>query len=416
MRILWLCSTPTPEIAKSAGIKSAVNVSWIVNTLKELKGNVNMCVSFPVNTQNMIEGVVDGVEYFGYPQKNQDPTIYNKETEQYLEEVVIKFNPEVIHIWGTEYPYTLAMINACEKLGLIDKTIISIQGLCSVIARHYYAALPNKIIKRYTIRDLIKRESIKKQKQIFEKRGSFEIEALKKAKHVIGRTDWDKACVTQINPDVNYHFCNETLRDSFYNNKWEYDNCEKHSVFVSQGYYPIKGLHFMIEALAILKQTYPDVKLYVGGLDLVNRGWKTASYGKYIKDLIKKYGLSENIQFTGMLNEQKMCEQYLKANVFVSPSSIENSPNSVGEAMLLGMPVVSSDVGGVKNLLTHGEEGYIYPYDEPYMLAYYIKNIFKSEEIAKKTGEKAKKKAEEIYSRKKNLADILNIYDSIKNN
>ena len=172
----------------------------------------------------------------------------------------------------------------------------------------------------------------------------------------------------------------------------------------------------MIEALAILKQTYPDVKLYVGGLDLVNRGWKTASYGKYIKDLIKKYGLSENIQFTGMLNEQKMCEQYLKANVFVSPSSIENSPNSVGEAMLLGMPVVSSDVGGVKNLLTHGEEGYIYPYDEPYMLAYYIKNIFKSEEIAKKTGEKAKKKAEEIYSRKKNLADILNIYDSIKNN
>ena len=68
-----------------------------------------------------------------------------------------------------------------------------------------------------------------------------------------------------------------------------------------------------------------------------------------------------------------MKERFLKSNVFVSPSTIENSPNSLGEAMLLGIPCISSDVGGVKNLLKHEEEGYVYQTDAPYMLAYYVK-------------------------------------------
>ena len=397
MKILWLCSTPTPEIAREIGVKSAINVSWIVKTLEVLKNttDVEVAVCFPIQGEIDINGIADNVEYFGFPQDKPDPTVYNNKTENNFEEIIKSFEPDLIHIWGTEYPHTLAMVNACEKLNLLDKTVISIQGLCSVIAKHYYANLPQKIINRYTLR------------------GAFEVEAIKKVKHVIGRTDWDKACTTQINPDVKYHFCNETLRDSFYNNKWEYEKCEKYSIFVSQGYYPIKGLHFMIEALAILKQTYPDVKLYVGGLDLVHRGWKVSSYGKYIQELIEKYDLGNNIQFTGTLCEDKMCEQYLKANVFVLPSAIENSPNSVGEAMLLGMPVVSSDVGGVKNLLTHGEEGYIYPCDEPYMLAYYIKNIFESEELAKNTGNKAKKKAMLIHDKEANLKQLLRIYQNI---
>ena len=71
-----------------------------------------------------------------------------------------------------------------------------------------------------------------------------------------------------------------------------------------------------------------------------------------------------------------MCEQYLKANVFVLPSAIENSPNSLGEAMMLGTPTVVSDVGGVKNMIDHEKEGYVYQPDASYMIAYYAGRFF----------------------------------------
>lgn len=74
----------------------------------------------------------------------------------------------------------------------------------------------------------------------------------------------------------------------------------------------------------------------------------------------------------GTLNETDMCERYSRANVFILPSAIENSPNSLGEAMLVGIPVVATDVGGVKNLMTDKKEGYFY---EKFKNACFINNI-----------------------------------------
>ena len=66
----------------------------------------------------------------------------------------------------------------------------------------------------------------------------------------------------------------------------------------------------------------------------------------------------------------------------MSASTIENSPNSVGEAMLLGCPVVSSCVGGVPDMLEHGREGFLYQASVPYMLAWYVKRVFGDDELA----------------------------------
>ena len=108
-----------------------------------------------------------------------------------------------------------------------------------------------------------------------------------------------------------------------------------------------------------------------------------------------------------------MKKRYLSAHVFVSPSSIENSPNSLGEAMLLGVPSVTSDVGGVKNMLEHGKEGYVYPFDEAYMIAYYVSKIFDDDSLATEMSKNAKAHAQITHNREKNLETLLTIYRNI---
>ena len=261
MRILWLCNMTLPIISKQISYPISNAGGWIIglaNTLM-MNENIELNVSFPI-TGETIEGNVGGIRYFGFRKKNL--LKYSFDNERYFVELISRLNPSVVHIFGTEFPHTLEMINACERLNILNRTVISIQGLTSVCAHHYYADLPKKIINGYTLRDLIKCDNIKRQMKMFIKRGKYEIEAIKKTKYVIGRTDWDKACTEQINPNVKYYKCNETLRDSFYENTWDIDKCNKHTIFLSQANYPIKGFHYMLEAMPIILIKYPDTQIY----------------------------------------------------------------------------------------------------------------------------------------------------------
>ena len=111
-----------------------------------------------------------------------------------------------------------------------------------------------------------------------------------------------------------------------------------------------------------------------------------------------------------------MKQAFLDANVFVLPSTIENSPNSLGEAMLLGVPCVAADVGGVTTMMRHRLEGEVYPSTAPYMLAFYVENIFAQGEAAEAMGEAARAHAGVTHDPEKNLADLLEIYERLAKN
>jgi len=315
--------------------------------------------------------------------------------------------------------HSLDMVQACRRCGLADRTVISIQGLISVIAQHYCAFLPRSVTKRYSLRDFLKHDNILQQQSAFARRGEHEIAALRGVRHVIGRTDWDRACVERINPAAQYHFCNETLRASFYEGQWSPERCQKHSIFVSQCSYPIKGFHLMLEAMADVVKEYPEAMLYTTGKDprggSLQDKLRQTYYSKYLAKLIRKYGLEKHVQFLGQLDESQMCDRFLRSNVFVSCSSIENSPNSLGEAMLLGVPAVSSDVGGVKNMLCHGEEGFVYQADAPYMLAFYIRQLFKDPQLQMRFSENARKHARVTHDPQSNTRQLLDVYNEVKN-
>lgn len=418
MRILWVCNIVLPKIARNIeGMAVPADGGWMSGLLQtmEAEESVTLGICFPMTGSGEIQkGKVDQLSYYGFRQEKLVLEEYSPNLERQFREIMEDFQPDILHIFGTEYVHSLAAVKAFSRP---DQTVINIQGLVSVYAGHFMANLPDSVQKGYTLRDLIRRDNLIRQRESFYRRAVFEKEAIRLAGHVIGRTDWDEACTKQIHPNVRYHFCNETLRDSFYEKAWKLSDCEKHSIFVSQGSYPIKGLHFMLEALPIIRESWPDVHLYVAGGDIAHLDgrdtFRLSSYGKYIRKLIYGNGLEELVTFTGFLNEKEMRDRYLRTHVFVSPSSIENSPNSVCEAMILGVPSVCSDVGGVKNLMTHEQEGYIYPMDAPYMLAYYVMKLFASDERACQLSDAARKRALVTHDRETNQSRMLAIYREI---
>ncbi len=374
MKVLWITNIMMPPLAKAKALPVPAIGGWMYSSLKRLhaQSGIELAVATVYNGKQYEASCIDGIKYYLLPLDGGKTVEYNPGIEAYWHRIHDEFHPDVVHIHGSEYPHGLAYINACGPSGVV----VSIQGLISVYTRYYASGIAFSDTKKTTFRDKIRRDGILRGQKSFEKRGRFEIELLSHVNHIIGRTEWDKAHAWAINPKAQYHHCGETLRDSFYNHRWVYEKCEPHSIFVSQASYPIKGVHMLFEALPLILHHYPDTKVYVAGYDsTVAPWWRIGSYGKYLKKMIARLGISEHIEFTGMLDEKAMCDRYLKSNLFVCCSAIENSPNSLGEAQLLGMPYVASFVGGVPEIAGMNAD-VLYRFEETEMLAKKICDIF----------------------------------------
>ena len=250
------------------------------------------------------------------------------------------------------------------------------------------------------------------------KQGEKEKEYIRRAKYVIGRTLWDRTHAKNINPEITYFHCNETLRASFYNVEWNVEACTPHTIFFSQAASPLKGLHVLLKALPIVKREFPDVKIRVAGRSIIrnenlNMKLRQSTYAKILDKLIKRYDLKNNISFTGILNEEAMLQEYLNANVFVCASSIENSSNSIGEAQILGLPCVCSYVGGTPSIIEDGKTGIMYRFEEYEMLAHHIIEVFKNKELANMIGKEARIVALERHNAEKNTNETFEIYNKI---
>lgn len=319
----------------------------------------------------LIKHNVDGITYYLLPLNGRSMTSYNVHLESLWRHVNNEVRPDVVHIHGSEFPHGLAYVKACGNHGVV----VSIQGIVSRYARYYLGGINASCFKP-TFRDMVKRGGVLREQREFEHRGEWEELLLQSVNHVIGRTEWDKSHVWAINPNAEYYHCGETLRDIFYHNKWNYSTCEHHSIFVSQSSYPIKGVHMLIKAMPLILRKYEDAVVYVAGCDETAKPWyRITSYGRYLKHLIKEYGLGSHIVFTGVLSEEQMCKRYLDSNVFVCCSAIENSPNSLGEAQLLGVPYLTTFVGGAPEIVDYNAN-VLYRFEEYEMLAKRICCVF----------------------------------------
>lgn len=434
MRVLWLCNIMLPVIAKHLGKEVNNKEGWLSGTYDRLKKadfrmdsgeKMELGVCFPVSSiEDELRLSLPNLEVFGFYEDKNHPEIYDANLELRLRKIVEKFNPDLVHCFGTEYPHTLAMTRVFPKP---DKILVGIQGLCYKYAEVYMAKLPVKVQKSKTFRDILKQDSLLKQEQKFIQRGEYEKQALKNISHVTGRTHWDYNSVAEAKEvtreknsenKIRYHFMNETLRNNFYDGSWDSQKCIPYSIFISQGDYPIKGLHFMLQAMPRILEKFPDTTVWVSGNNVTKTSTlkekiKISAYGKYLKKLLKENRLQDKVHFLGKLNAEEMKQRFLQSHLYVCPSAIENSPNSLGEAMILGVPAIASDAGGISSIFVDKEDGILFEMGNCDALAESVIYMFSNPDKMEEYSHRAKNHAKDTHNPDKNYKRLLEIYQEI---
>ena len=438
MKILWICNLILPEFAEKMGLGTIPKEGWVkglLDAMLALKHNggvkdgqkPEMAFAFPVGmsvlegTQGaMDKGFVAGktelkdypgeiVEYYGFYEDTAHESVYDPELEKAMKGIFELAGPDIIHCFGTEFPHTLAAAKVWNRPGRI---LIGIQGPCTVYAERYTSHLPEKIVNRRTFRDWLKKDSIREQKDKYTARGDNERAAVRLAGHIAGRTAFDKSLAYEWNSSAEYHYAGETLRRDFYEGEWQRAKAEPYRLFVSQADYPLKGFHFLLTAVGgLLKDRdsngVGDIQIYVAGQSIVDtdslkKKIKISSYGKYLRQLIDAEGLSDRVHILGRLSAEQMKEQYLKCDTYVCCSECENSPNSLGEAMIMRVPIVTAEVGGITSVFTVGQDGYSFrnePGDSMQQVCEALKNAL----LARWKDEKDD--ADEVDRRRQNASD-----------
>lgn len=416
MKVLWAVNLIPSTATTHLQIKSDVLGGWVESMAEKLKEYPDLELAIACKTDKKIcfDEVIDGIRYFslGY-----DASTSSDSLEARCREIVQNFNPDVIQVEGTEFLHAKAMLSVGNALNI--PTVVSLQGILNGQYQYQCGQLQ--------IDDMMFSSSIKKiftawilhlrKTRWFKPRMKTERETISKAKYLIGRTTWDRAHAYKLNPDAKYFTCRRILREPFYRYNWDINEIERHSLYVGNGYYALKGVQYVIEALPQLIKEYPDVKLYVAGVKPFEKNDKRPfykkGYGLYLEKLIKDLGVEEHIEFTGPLQAEQVAKRLSKVHAYVLCSAIENSPNTLGEAMCIGTPSVAAYVGGVPDMATDNKDALFYRNDDSALLAWNIKRIFDNDELALKLSENGKKKARVTHDADRNSKVLYDIYKEI---
>lgn len=396
-----------PEyVAKKLNVEASPMGGWLMSMYNLLVKNYEIEIDLispgPVEKTTLFKD--KNFNYFVIPEKS---------TKQIWIDYFNNYNTDLIHINGTEMIHSYPIL----ELDIDIPIIVTIQGLVSEIKKHIYGNISTtNLIKNTTIKDILRGTTLFSQKKMFEKQSLIEIKYFELADYIVGRTFWDKAFINTLGLEKKYRHCGENLRESFYSdNNWEISSAQKFTIFSSQGGVPYKGLHILLDAVNIVKNSYPDIQLRIAGYnpakdDTAKDKLLRSTYGRYLINKINKLDLKDNIIFIGKKNEKEMQKEYLNSRIFVQSSFIENSPNSLGEAMLLGTPSIASNVGGTKDFISDGFSGFSYDSNDSMILANYIIKLIEDDELCIKFSQNSKMEASKKYNIQDNLTRLYNIY------
>ena len=414
MRVLWVSLVEFPPLCERLGKPVPPHCGWLYSSAKALLQNMPDCkmgVIVYSYGKTFEEYEVDGITYYMIPTKSMSKT--DTRQVEYCREALKRFSPDLIHIHGTEH--SLAMAVCMANKGKV-KTVANIQGLAGPCTRYADGGLSLwEKITNTTPLDFYRGTFLLNAQRSFSHRTACENFVITHITDIVGRTQWDHDHALTVNPNIRYHFMNETLRDSFYQEPvWCYKECKKHTIFVSNSGAPLKGAHQVVKALPIILRQYPDTVVNYCGSSVMNNDLRSLihfqGYHLYLRRLVKKMHLEEHVRFLGALSEVQMKQAFLEANIYVMPSAIENSSNSLCEAQILGVPVVASYCGGTPTLVEDGMTGYLYRYEEFEQLAQLVMRLFACTDFTSLSANE-QQAAKARHDRQANAERLIQIYN-----
>ena len=416
MKILWAVNLIPAELSRKLNINSEVLGGWVESMTDQLRNfdDVELAIACKAGPDQRFDDTVQGVRYFSLPYSSKTDL---EELEAICSEIIDIYQPELIQIEGTEFLHAKAMLQVGKKGNI--PVVVSMQGILNGQYQSQCGQLPmDDMMFSSSITNLFAAWILHLRKRLWYKpRMKPEREIIEQAEYILGRTTWDRAHTYAINPKAKYFTCNRVLREPFYNTKWDINEMERHSIYVGNGYFALKGLHFVIMALPQLIREYPDLKLYVAGYKPYeakdSRSIIKKGYAAYLKKLIRDLDVEDHIEFTGPLSAQQVADKLAHVNAYVLSSAVENSPNTLGEAMIIGTPCVASYVGGVVDMAEDGREALHFRNDDPALLAWSVKRIFDNDQVALQLSENGKKKASVTHDAEKNAAQLVSVYKEI---
>lgn len=402
MNLLWFVNVNRFEsLSKHNG------GGWIssLESLVRENSEINLSVAFvgPIDRRECVSenvfyhqiGVkrngLGGFKYKLFPKK-EDAYIKKK-----MLGIINETKPDLIHVFGTEYSWGKVVEFApCPVIVHLQGIISAIQN--SLLPPGYSkasfllkdGASPLNIFANY-----IRWKNWKYNSQ-------REKEILRQCNYFCGRTKWDKALSRLFAPASNYFHIDEALRDVFYeakNKEPKTNNGLTISSVISSPLY--KGGDVIVKCSKLLDELGVEYEWNVFGINNMKRFERKFKYK------------SKHVKTKGKVSAKELCDNLLQTDVFVHPSYIDNSPNSVCEAQMLGIPIIACNVGGVSSIVEDGVSGILVSPNDPYMMVSVIMEIYGDEKERNKLSANAKENAMQRHNKQKILSDLLSAYNEI---
>jgi glycosyltransferase involved in cell wall biosynthesis len=144
------------------------------------------------------------------------------------------------------------------------------------------------------------------------------------------------------------------------------------TLVITRNLEPIYGLDTAIRALALARKAIPDIQLKIAG-----SGPQRAE----LEQLAERLGLRSAVAFLGRLDRSQVVDLYHSAHAMLNPSRVDNMPNSVLEALACGLPVISTNVGGVPYIVEDGHTAVLVPPDNAQEMAQAIIKLCSDREL-----------------------------------
>lgn len=417
MKVLWF--TPTPCGASKKLESTTASGGWLSSLEQKLKENkaieLHVAFYYPKKIKNFIYNEVHYYPIYDKRQSSKINLLINNYKEYFwgfenhnfeeLKKIINKIKPDIIHYHGSEQDYGLL-----QKEVLNIPSVISIQGVLNSCYEKLYSGMPLNLVSKYeNILSKIFLTTAKMNDKRFAYGAKREREILYASKHVIGRTDFDKHTTLAMAPNAQYHIGNEILREEFYHHIWTPKESRGDfftiTSIISSGFY--KGLEVVLRTAINLKRLNFNFKWIVIGQT------ESSKDAKIISKWIKKEYIKNNIIMVGKKNASEIIEILKNSDIYCQTGHIENSPNSLCEAMILGMPIIASYAGGTCSILEHNKEGYLLQDGDSYSLAGALIEIFRNYEKAKVWGKSARDRALKRHNPSKVSQEYFNIYKTI---